>query len=174
MMQLLAPYAVKAMLTDANELALIDLREELIFSRGHLLFARSVPVSRLELNFARLVPRRGTRIVLCDDNDGLVPRAADILEGAGYSNLFALEGGVSSCGDAGIELFSVINVPSKAFGEFVEHTARTPSIAADELDRLIRNEGNVVVLDSRPFDEYRRMSIPSAMNVPGAELVLRI
>ena len=57
--------AVKAMLGDGGELALIDLREELIFSRSHLLWARSVPLSRLELNFARLVPRRGTRIALC-------------------------------------------------------------------------------------------------------------
>ncbi len=67
----LAPAAVKAMLGDGEELALIDLREELIFSRSHLLWARSVPLSRLELRFARLVPRRATRIVLIDDNDGL-------------------------------------------------------------------------------------------------------
>jgi rhodanese-related sulfurtransferase len=31
-----------------------------------------------------------------------------------------------------------------------------------------------VVLDSRPFDEYGRVSIPTATNVPGAELVLRV
>ena len=68
----LDPLAVKAMLGDGRELALIDLREELIFSRSHLLWARSIPLSRLELRFARLVPRRDTRIVLCDDNDGLV------------------------------------------------------------------------------------------------------
>ena len=30
-----------------------------------------------------------------------------------------------------------------------------------------------MVLDSRPFDEYSRVSIPTAINVPGAELVLR-
>ena len=30
------------------------------------------------------------------------------------------------------------------------------------------------MLDSRPFDEYRRVSIPTAANVPGAELVLRV
>ncbi len=53
--------ALKAMLVDGQELAIVDLREELIFSQGHLLFARSVPLSRLELKFARLVPRRGTR-----------------------------------------------------------------------------------------------------------------
>ena len=44
----LAPAAVKAMLADGEELALVDLREELIFSQSHLLFARSVPLSRLE------------------------------------------------------------------------------------------------------------------------------
>ena len=71
----LDPHAVKAMLSDGGELALVDLREELIFSRNHLLWARSIPLSRLELRFARLVPRKGTRIVLCDDNDGLIERA---------------------------------------------------------------------------------------------------
>src|SRR4051794_41909978 len=32
----------------------------------------------------------------------------------------------------------------------------------------------MVVVDSRPFDEFQRVSIPTATNVPGAELVLRI
>ena len=71
------------MLADGRELALLDLREELIFSQGHLLFARSVPLSRLELNFARLVPRLATRIVLCDAADGLVERAAEMLRRSG-------------------------------------------------------------------------------------------
>ena len=56
--------AVKAMLGDGAELALVDLREELTFSQNHLLWARNVPLSRLELRFARLVPRKTTRIVL--------------------------------------------------------------------------------------------------------------
>jgi len=173
-MQRVDPAALKAMLADGEELALIDLREELIFSQNHLLFARSVPLSRLELNFARLVPRRGTRIVLCDDGDGLAERAAEILARAGYTNLLALDGGVAGWAKAGFELFSGVNVPSKAFGEFVEHASGTPSIAAEELQRLMDEHGDIVVLDSRPFDEYQRVSIPSAVNVPGAELVLRI
>jgi rhodanese-related sulfurtransferase len=32
----------------------------------------------------------------------------------------------------------------------------------------------MVVLDSRPYDEYSRLSIPTGINVPGAELVLRV
>src|SRR3954471_18246130 len=89
----LAPLAVKAMLADGRELALIDLREELVFSRSHLLWARSIPLSRLELRFARLVPRLTSRIVLCDDGDGLVERAAKILADSRYSDTSYLDGG---------------------------------------------------------------------------------
>ena len=167
------PTAVHDMLADGGELAILDLREELIFSEGHLLFARSLPLSRLELKMAALVPRRSTRIVLCDAADGLAERAADVLTRFGYTNLFILNGGIAAWAEAGFELFSGVNVPSKAFGEFVEHASHTPSIAATELDQLMRAGTDMVVLDSRPFDEYSRVSIPSAINVPGAELVLR-
>ena len=165
--------AVKAMLDDGGELALIDVREELIFSQNHLLWARNVPLSRLELRFARLVPRKTTRIVLCDDNDGLAARAAEILDRAGYTDISFLDGGVMGWEKAGFVTFSGVHVPSKAFGEFVEHDSGTPSVSAQELDALMKSGAKMVVLDSRPFDEYTRVSIPSGINVPGAELVLR-
>jgi rhodanese-related sulfurtransferase len=166
--------ALRAMLDDGAELAILDVREELVFSQSHLLHARSVPLSRFELLVARLVPRQTTRIVLCDDNDGAAERAAAILAEAGYSQIFILEGGCAAWHDAGFELFSGVNVPSKAFGEFVEHSSGTPSIAADDLARLMRDGADIAVLDSRPFDEYFRVSIPTATSVPGAELVLRV
>ncbi len=168
-----SPAALRAMLLDGGELALVDLREELDFSKNHLLWARSVPLSRLELRFARLVPRRTTRIVLCDDNDGLIARAAPILVRAGYTDISYLDGGVAGWDRAGFVLFSGVHVPSKAFGEFVEHDSGTPSVSANELDAMMHNGTDMVVLDSRPFDEYSRVSIPRGINVPGAELVLR-
>jgi rhodanese-related sulfurtransferase len=164
---------LRRMLDDRDELAIIDVREELIFSQNHLLHARSVPLSRLELLFAALVPRRGTRIVLCDDVEGAAERAAAILASAGYHNVAILDSGVVGWKKAGFELFSGVNVPSKAFGEFIEHSSHTPSIAPEELARMMRDGTNMRVLDSRPFDEYFRVSIPGATNVPGAELVLR-
>lgn len=170
----LDPAAVKTMLTDGREIALIDLREELIFSRSHLLWARSVPLSRLELRFAQLVPRRSTRIVLCDGGDGAVERAAQILKLAGYTDLAYLQGGLPAWEKAGLELFSGVNVPSKAFGEHIEHVRHTPSVSPEELDGLLKSGIDMVVVDSRPFDEFQRVSIPTATNVPGAELVLRI
>lgn len=168
-----SPAALRGMVEDGRELALVDVREELIYSQGHLLLARSAPLSRLELKFAQLVPRRATRIVVCDDDDGLAQRAAAVLARNGYSDLGILAGGVKAWAAAGFELFTGVNVPSKAFGEFIEHEDGTPSIAADELARLIGEGANLVILDSRPFDEYARVSIPGASNVPGAELVLR-
>jgi rhodanese-related sulfurtransferase len=169
-----SPHAVKAMLADGDELALIDVREELTYSENHLLWARSVPLSRLELRFGRLVPRRSTRIVLCDDTDGLAQRATAVLARDGYSNLSYLDGGVAAWAAAGFELFSGVYVPSKAFGEFIEHACDTPNIGPEELNKLIESRADMVVLDSRPFDEYQRVSIPTSTNVPGAELVLRV
>jgi rhodanese-related sulfurtransferase len=170
----ISPRDLRAALWEGGELALVDVREELIFSQRHLLLARSIPLSRLELKFAQLVPRRSTRVVLCDDNDGLAGRAATILARNGYADVSILDGGVDAWAAAGFELFSGVNVPSKAFGEFVEHANHTPNITAEELERLLREKADLVVLDSRPFDEYSRVSIPTSTNVPGAELVLRV
>lgn len=168
-----SPAAVKAMLLDGHELALVDVREELIYSQSHLLWARCIPLSRLELRFAALVPRRGTRIVLVDDNDGLAARAAAVLGRHGYDDVAILDGGNAGWEAAGYELFSGVYVPSKAFGEFIEHECDTPNISADELAALIRDRADMVILDSRPLDEFSRVSIPTATDVPGAELVLR-
>jgi len=165
---------VRAMLGDGKELALLDLREELPFSERHLLFARSMPLSRLELRMAQFVPRRATRIVLCDDGEGVAAIGAERLARYGYTNLALLAGGIAAWEAAGFEIFSGVYVPSKAFGEFVEHTSGTPSVSAEELNDMMRAGTDMVVLDSRPFDEFNRVSIPTGIDVPGAELVLRV
>jgi rhodanese-related sulfurtransferase len=162
------------MLADGGELALLDVREELAFSESHLLLARSAPLSRLELRAPVLVPRRAARVVLVDGGDELAERAAQVLLRHGYTDVHVLEGGTRGWAEAGYMLFSGVNVPSKAFGEVVEHASGTPNVDAGELWRMIESGEDIVVLDSRPYDEFSRMSIPTARNVPGAELVLRI
>ena len=162
------------MLDDGGELALIDVREELIFSQNHLLLARSVPLSRLRVAVCASSCRAARPASCCATMaTGSPARAAAILTRNGYTDVRILAGGVAAWGAAGFELFSGVNVPSKAFGEFIEHASHTPSIAAGELEKLLRDGADLVVLDSRPFDEYARVSIPTATNVPGAELVLR-
>jgi rhodanese-related sulfurtransferase/predicted metal-dependent enzyme (double-stranded beta helix superfamily) len=165
---------LKAMLSDGDELALIDVREEGIFGKSHLLFANCVPLSRLEMRIDALVPRRTTRIVLCDDDDGLAQRAATRLMKFGYHNLAILDGGIEAWRKADFELFSGVNVPSKAFGEFVEHHDDTPRLPAEEIKAKLDAGEDMVILDSRPLTEYRIMNIPTGVDCPGAELVYRV
>jgi rhodanese-related sulfurtransferase len=65
-------------------------------------------------------------------------------------------------------------VPSKAFGEVVEHENDTPRIDAADLQKLVDAKTDLVILDSRPMPEFNNMSIPGGIDCPGAELVYRV
>ncbi|MGE3783290.1 MAG: rhodanese-like domain-containing protein [Alphaproteobacteria bacterium] len=174
--RVVSPAEVRAMLRDGGEIALIDVREEGVFSEeGHPFFANSVPLSRLELMIRDLVPRQGTRIVVLDGGDeGLAERAAAKLDRMGYEDVAVMGGGSRAWASAGFELFTGVNVPSKAFGELVEHRSLTPHIAAAELKRRLDAGEEILIVDSRPIGEVRNRSIPGAFDCPGAELVYRV
>ena len=173
-MEAISARRVSELLAGSGELALLDVREQGVHYRGHPFFACSAPLSRLELVIGELVPRRTAPIVVLDEgNEGLAEKAAQKLKQLGYPDVSILEGGCAGWKQAGLELFRGVNVPSKAFGEFVEHTYGTPRIAAGELKRL-QEFKKILVVDSRPFEEYHRMNIPGGIDVPGAELVYRI
>ena len=165
-------------LSDGNEIALVDVRDGGPFSRSHLLVASNLPLSSLEVRAPALLPRRNARIVLMDDEAtdgiGLVDRAAALLAAHGYTNLSILRGGVSAWGAASFELFSGTNVPSKAFGEYVEHQCDTPRIDPQTLAAWQAEGRDIVLVDSRPLEEYRIVSLPGAADCPGAELVMRV
>ncbi len=165
---------LQTLLAGAGELALLDVREQGVHYRGHPFFACAAPLSRLELVIGDLVPRRDAPIVVLDGgNEGLAEKAQKKLQELHYTDVSILEDGCAGWTAAGLELFSGVNVPSKAFGEFVEHRYGTPRIAPGELKRL-QGFKKVLVVDSRPFEEYRRMNIPGGIDVPGAELAYRI
>jgi len=165
--------ALKAQLHDGGELALLDAREELPFGRRHLLLASCVPLSRLELLVDDLVPRRGTRVVWCDDGEGLAARAASRMAALDYQDVGYLDGGLAAWEAAGFKIYSGIHVPSKAFAEVVEHEAGTPWISVQQLQALIDSNADIAIYDSRSYQEYHNNSIPKAISVPGAELVYR-
>ncbi len=166
--------ALKVMLRDGGELALLDVREEGQFGMGHMLYAVPAPYSVLERGLGALVPRRTARVVLVDDGDGVSTRAAARMAAVGYTDVAVLAGGLPAWAAAGYEIFQGVNVPSKAFGEVVEVTAHTPAIPAEELAAMQARGDDIVVLDGRTPEEFNRMSIPGAMSVPNAELVYRI
>jgi rhodanese-related sulfurtransferase len=166
---------VRARLLARDEIALLDVREEDPYAQEHPLWAANMPLSRIELDAWRRIPRRDTLIVLFGTHEAtdLAPLAATCLQSLGYTNVHLLDGGLEGWRAAGGELFRDVNVPSKSFGELVEHERHTPSLSAQEVKALIDAKADVVVMDARRFDEYQTMSIPSATSVPGAELVLR-
>jgi len=170
----MTPEALRAALGSRDELALLDVREQGVHYRGHPFFACSLPLSRLETRVADLVPRKDAPLVLLDGGgEGLAERARRKLAQLGYTQVDVLEGGCAAWKASGGELFSGVNVPSKAFGEFIEHHYGTPRIPPAELKRLVDSGRRLVILDSRPWEEYHRMNIPGGVDVPGAELVYR-
>lgn len=162
---------------DITEVAIVDVRPGGTFGDRHLLWANSLPLSTLELEVRDRIPGLGTKIVLCvadASEQPAIERAANTLSQMGYQSIHYLDGGVAAWDDAGFEVFSGVNVPSKAFGEFVEHEYNTPRIPPQELKRMIEEGEDIVVLDSRPMSEYHAMNIPLGVDVPGAELALRV
>lgn len=156
-----------------DEIALLDLREEGPYSLAHPFFAVSLPLAQIELRLRDLVPRRSTPVVVYDDGEGLTARGAERIAALGYTDVSVLSGGLAAYAKAG-EVFRDVNVPSKAFGELVEAIRHTPSLPAEQVAELIASDPNVVVFDARRFEEYRTMSIPRGISVPGGELALRV
>jgi rhodanese-related sulfurtransferase len=167
------PELVRDHWRNRTEIAVLDVREEAPYAEAHPFFAVSLPLSRLELEVFARIPRKSALVVVYDDGEGLAERAAHRLESLGYGDVAILDGGLNGYARVG-EVFRDVNVPSKAFGELVEAIRHTPSLPAEEVSKLISTEPDLVVLDTRRFEEYATMSIPGAISVPGGELVRRI
>src|SRR5580704_487275 len=108
----------------------------------------------MELEIYDRVPRRSAQVVCYDDGGGAAASAVGLLESLGYSHASMLHGGLQAWAEAGFELFSDVNVPSKAFGELVDATLHPPSIEPVELLSRIERGDDLVVLDARRFEEY--------------------
>jgi rhodanese-related sulfurtransferase len=187
------PVDVRRELLARREIAILDLREEDPFARGHPLFAANLPLSRLEIEVYERLPRRDVRIVLYDDGEGLTDRAARRLAALGYSEVYALNGGVTAWAAAGFELFRDVNSASKAFGKLVEARGRTQSLLAPEAGLAARevayrvgvrrlDPGDLTTLiaethrtlyrfDPRPAEAFEAGHLPGFRNAPGGRLV---
>jgi rhodanese-related sulfurtransferase len=173
-MEWLSPVEVKRLLTGGGEISFLDVREHGQYGEGHPFFAVPLPYSRLEVDALRLLPCKTVPVVLLDNGDGVAERAARRLASLGYQNLAAVDGGAPGWGAAGYTLFKGVNVPSKAFGEMVEHARHTPSVTAAELKAMQDRGENFVLLDGRTVAEYKKMNIPGGIACPNAELGHRL
>jgi rhodanese-related sulfurtransferase len=166
---------LKKWLHGQTEIALFDVREHGQYGESHLFLATSLPYSRLEYDIARLAPRKSVRLVVYDNNgNGVSVKAAQALIQQGYQDIYLLSGGTQGWVDAGFHLFAGVNLPSKTFGELVEHQCHTPRVSADDLMKMIVDEEDFIILDGRPQSEFKKMSIPGAQCCPNGELAYRI
>jgi rhodanese-related sulfurtransferase len=165
---------VKAWLSGPDEIALLDVREHGQYGEGHPFFAVSLPYSRFELGLPALVPSPGVRVVLCDAGDGVAERAARRAETLGFINVHIMAGGAGAWQRAGYTLYAGVNVPSKTFGELIEHERHTPRVTAQALQAMRAAGEDMVIVDGRPFAEFQRMNVPGGICCPNGELVLRI
>ena len=175
MSQTVTPGQLQQWLFDGQEIALFDVREHGQYGEAHLFFGVNLPYSRLELEVRRLAPNPKVRFVIYDQNGGdVAARSAERLQALGYEHVHVLEGGADGWQAAGLQLFAGVHVPSKAFGELVEETSHTPHVTAQQLAEWQARGEPLVVLDGRPFDEYRKMTIPGSVCCPNGELGYRL
>src|SRR5258705_5545955 len=113
MAHIVSTASIRAALIEGREMALLDVREEGPYSRGHPLFAVSLPLSRIELKLLDLVPRSDAPIVLYDDGGGLVERAEARLGALGYTTVARLDGGLDGWRQAGCADPITLHVPTK-------------------------------------------------------------
>ena len=133
-----------------------------------------IPRGRLEFELAQAVPHPATTLILCDDDARRVVRAAATAEAMGYRDVSWLASGVNRWASLDLPTEWGVNVPSKDFGERVEVVHHVPEISADDLHERIERGDELVILDTRTPEEYRRFCIPGGRSMPGAELALRI
>jgi rhodanese-related sulfurtransferase len=171
---LITPEQARSALEQSTEIALLDVREYGQYGEGHAFRAVNIPYSRLEIDAHRLLPSTHAYLVLIDDGDGVAEKAVARLHAMGFRQLSIIRGGVAVWASAGFTLFKGVNLPSKAFGELVEHELRTPSLSPDELREWKRTNVDFLLLDGRTPAEHAKMTIPGAINCPNGELIYRI
>lgn len=172
--QAVSAMQLREWLHDGNEIAVLDVRDGGPYSRSHILAASNMPLASIEILANALVPNRKTRIVLCDENELLADKAAKLLIQNGFEDVHVLTGGIAAWQNSGFPLFSGNGIISKAFGECVEEYYGTPHITPDELQKWKTEKRNFLHLDTRPIAEYKLVSIPGAVDCPGAEIVYRV
>ncbi len=166
--------ALDALLKGSSRFALIDVREPGEYNSSHIPGASLIPRRQLEFQMRDSVPGVSIPIVVCDDDGRRADLAAGTLEGMGYKLVSVLDGGINRWVTLNYPTEWGVNVPSKDFGERVEVENHVPEIDAVELNERIARGDELVILDTRTPEEYRRFCIPGGRSVPGGELALRI
>ncbi len=174
MAQMITAKALKSLLDTQATCALIDVREPGEYNDSHIPGASLVPRRQLEFRLGRLVPYRGTHVIVCDDDGRRAPLAAATLAGMGFGQVTVLDGGINRWTTDGYPTEWGVNVASKDFGEKMQVVHHIAEMHPEELAARQRRGEKIVLLDSRTPEEHRRVTIPGSRSAPNGEVAMHI
>ena len=170
----LSPAEIRAALQSVDEVALVDVREQRPYGKGHPLMAINIPLSRLESDLSRLIPANQVHVIFYGDNQKQAELAVSLARDLGYRKISILQDGLAAWSTAGLCLFSGTHVLGAAMAETLQRQAGVNTLSVSELVDLQESGKPVVVLDSRPWPNYLEEHIPGAIDCPLGELAYRI
>ncbi len=156
--------------------ALLDVREQEEFSRGHMLLASSAPFSRLEFMVPALIPSKGVPVIVMDsgeEDDSRAVRAAERLRRMGYEQPLVLAGGLGGWRRAGYVVVEGVSSLAKGYAEYLEREKKTPGLTPEEIHKRLESGEKMVFIDIRVPEEYAGMALPGGINAPGCEAAYR-
>jgi len=96
-----------------NDAAIIDLRSNEAFSRGHIVSARNVPMDELAARMDKLAELKSKAVIAVCDSGVTSTKAIDTLRKSGFENVYGLKGGMSAWGQAGLPVVTGKKTKSK-------------------------------------------------------------
>ena len=150
--------------------ALIDVREWGEFALGQILGARHIARGSLEKYLPFLVPDRSLRLVLMCDDGKRSAQAAETAQQLDYSQVSVLAGGISGWKRDGGETYGGWSLTGKDYGERLLVQENVPELTVDVLHRMLERGEPVIILDSRPYAEFRASHLPGARSTPIGEI----
>jgi rhodanese-related sulfurtransferase len=163
---------LKVLMDSPAGYALFDARERGEYEAGQIYQATSLPRGQIEFRLADLVPAPNVPVIVYDDGGERASLAAATMKRLGHERVYVLQGGLPTWSSMGYLTVSGVNVPSKAFGEKVHVERKVAEVAPEELRGLREKRDDLMILDVRTPEEYRRHCVPGAINVPGGDLIL--
>lgn len=90
------------LLINRQDALVVDVREPDEFEKGHIVNARSVPLSRLEAGTADLPKQKSKPVIVSCESGSRSGRAATQLRKLGFERVFSLAGGLAAWRQAGL------------------------------------------------------------------------
>jgi rhodanese-related sulfurtransferase len=89
-------------LINREDALVIDVRDPGEYGAGHILGAKSLPLSRLAAGAGEVAKKKEATLIVYCDNGERAGKAMGTLKGLGYGKLFNLSGGLGAWKQAGL------------------------------------------------------------------------